>query len=85
MIGIYFLGEADHSTSKAPAQPHRSSVSCSIQKETFVCDQKESGLENRAMEQDDGFGFGIGGLIEVVGGRKSSAAEKAVVQACADL
>jgi hypothetical protein len=38
-------------------------MSCSFQKETFVCEQKETGdLEDRAMEQDDGLGFGIGGM-----------------------
>ena len=37
------------------------------QKETVVCEQNETGvLEDRAMEQDDGFGFGIGGMAEVV-------------------
>jgi len=30
-------------------------VSCSFQKETFVCGQKETRLKDRAMEQDCGF------------------------------
>ena len=50
-------------------------MSCNEQKETFVCEQKETGvcgqketvlLEDRAMEQEDGFGFGVGIVAEVV-------------------
>lgn len=31
-----------------------------------MCDQKETGLENRAMEQDEGFGFWLRSVAEVI-------------------
>jgi hypothetical protein len=37
------------------SQDFVTSLSCSFQKENFVCDQKENFLEDWAMEQDDGF------------------------------
>jgi len=47
-------------------QENRDTVSCSFQKWNFVCEQKWTGLKDRAMKQDDGFGIGLGRLAEVI-------------------
>ena len=41
-------------------------MSCSFQKENFVCGQKETGLEDWTMEQNGGFGFWIWGVAKVI-------------------
>ena len=41
-------------------------LSCNFQKWNFVCDQKWKRLEDRAMEQNEGFGVGTGGMAEIM-------------------
>ena len=41
-------------------------LSCSFQKETFACEQKETWLKDRTMEENDGFGLLGWGLTEVI-------------------
>ena len=42
-------------------------LSCNFQKETFACEQKETGiLEDWAVQEHHGFGCGIGRLAEVI-------------------
>ena len=48
-------------------QQAEDALSCSFQKGTSACDQKRTGgLEDGAMEQDEGFGGWVRGVAEVV-------------------
>jgi hypothetical protein len=42
-------------------------LSCSFQNRNVVCEQNRTGLEDRNVEQDDGFGFLVWGVTEVKG------------------
>ena len=52
------------STIFAGEQQKNTHMSCSFQKETFVCVQKETFLKGRAMEENDGFGLLVWWVLE---------------------
>jgi hypothetical protein len=51
---------------RSKCHPKFLKLSCSFQKETFVCGQKETGLKDWAMEEDGGFSLRIWSLTEVI-------------------